>query len=98
MTRRRLAEMARPEPERGEVWMVDLGFKEKTRPCLVLSVPVNDVERNLVTYVSRTTSDRPGSRFEVADRSGLFPNRPGVFDAQGVNTVDRSVFRQKGQI
>ena len=83
------------EPQRGEVWIVDLGYKEKARPCLVLNVPVNDVERNLVTFVSRTTSDRPGSRFEVADRSGLFPNRPGVFDAQSVNTEDRVKFLRR---
>lgn len=31
--------MARPEPQRGEVWVVDLGLVAKMRPCLVLSVP-----------------------------------------------------------
>lgn len=61
--------MARPDPQRGEVWIVDLGLVAKTRPCLVLSVPVNEIERALVTFVERTTSDRPGSRFEVPDRS-----------------------------
>lgn len=42
------------------------------RPCVVLSVPVNDVERAVVTFVERTTNDRPGSRFEVQDQSRLF--------------------------
>jgi mRNA interferase MazF len=87
--------MAKPEPQRGEVWTVDLGYKEKRRPCLVLSVPVNNEERNLVTFVSRTTSDRAGSRFEIVDSSDLFPNRPGVFDAQSINTEDRSKFPTK---
>jgi mRNA interferase MazF len=26
-------------PDRGEVWLVDLGLAAKTRPCVVLSVP-----------------------------------------------------------
>ena len=26
-------------PSRGEVWLVDLGYAAKVRPCLVLSVP-----------------------------------------------------------
>lgn len=87
--------MATPEPQRGEVWIIDLGYKGKKRPCVVLSSAVNDVERNLVTYVSRTTSDRPGSRFEVVDDSGLFPGRPGDFDAQSINTDDRIRFVTK---
>lgn len=28
-------------PERGEVWLVDLGMAAQVRPCLVLSVPVS---------------------------------------------------------
>ena len=87
--------MATPEPQRGEVWIVDLGFVAKMRPCLVLSVPVNDVERALVTFVERTTSDRPGSRFEVLDQSRLFRKTPGVFDAQKIATVDRSKFQRR---
>lgn len=88
--------MAAPDPERGEVWKVDLGYQKKVRPCLVLSVPANDVERNLLTYVPRTTRLRPGSRFEVVDASGLLPDA-GAFDAQGLDTVDRNSFRQKGR-
>jgi mRNA interferase MazF len=32
-------------PQRGEVWIVDLGLAAKVRPALVISVPVEDVER-----------------------------------------------------
>jgi mRNA interferase MazF len=35
-------------PIRGEVWMVDLGMAAKVRPCLVLSVPVEESDRSLV--------------------------------------------------
>ena len=52
-------------PNRGEVWMVDLGLAAKVRPCLVLSVPALDQDRSLATVVAHTTSRR-GSRFEVA--------------------------------
>ena len=30
---------------RGEVWLTDLGYSGKTRPCLVLSVPAADRDR-----------------------------------------------------
>ncbi len=52
------------EPERGEVWLVDLGYAAKVRPCLVLSIPAEIVDRALVTLVPHTTSTR-GSRLEV---------------------------------
>jgi mRNA interferase MazF len=87
--------MSPRDPRRGEVWWVDLGMTAKQRPCLVMSVAVNDVERALVTFVERTTQTRSGSRFEVSDQSRLFPNRPGVFDAQQLATIDRTRFRQR---
>ena len=51
-------------PSRGDVWLVNLGMAAKTRPCLVLSVSVEDADRALVTLIPHTTSPR-GSRFEV---------------------------------
>ena len=54
-----------PETQRGEVWLVDLGLAAKVRPCLVLSVPVDEQDRAFVAAVAHTTSPR-GSRFEVA--------------------------------
>ena len=50
---------------RGEVWLVDLGMAQKTRPALVLSTGYADDDRALVTIVSHTTSLR-GSEFEIA--------------------------------
>ena len=52
-------------PKAGEIWLADLGLAAKVRPCLVLSVPVAEQDRALVTAVAHTTSPR-GSRFEVA--------------------------------
>ena len=74
-------------PPRGEVWLVDLGLAAKVRPCLVLSVPIDDDERSLVTLVPHTTSVR-GGRFEMA--VGLRFLKPGAFDCQGLVTVPLS--------
>ena len=68
-----------PSPDRGEVWIVDLGLAAKIRPCLVLSIPTEPQDRALVTLVAHTTSPR-GSRFEVAVEARFL--KPGVFDAQ----------------
>jgi mRNA interferase MazF len=75
------------EIRRGEVWLVDLGFAAKVRPCLVLSVPTSDRDRALVTLVAHTTSPRQ-SRFEVAAKTPFL--RTGVFDAQNLVTIPRA--------
>ncbi len=43
-------------PKRGEVWLVDLGMAQKTRPAVILKVPYGDNDRVIVTIVSHTTS------------------------------------------
>ncbi|MBI2194653.1 MAG: type II toxin-antitoxin system PemK/MazF family toxin [Planctomycetes bacterium] len=50
--------MARTEAARGEIWLVDLGFTQKTRPVVVMNVRYLDNERAVITYVARTTSMR----------------------------------------
>ena len=55
-----------PTPNRGEVWLADLGIAAKVRPCLVLSVPPGPQDRVLVTLVPHTTSVH-GTQFEVVD-------------------------------
>ena len=71
-------------PQRGEVWIVDLGLAAKVRPCLVLSVPAGEEERSLVTLISHTTSLR-GSRFECKVPMPFL--RSGGFDTQSIVTV-----------
>ena len=83
-------------PERGEVWLVDLGLVAKVRPCLVLSVPLEDADRALVTLVPRTTSVY-GSRFEVGVQTRFL--KSGVFDAQNLVTIPRAkLTRQLGKL
>lgn len=73
-------------PNRGEVWLVDLGLAAKVRPCLVLSIPYQDEDRALVAVVPHTTSPR-NSRFEVNIKTRFL--RSGVFDAQSLLTIPR---------
>jgi mRNA interferase MazF len=71
-------------PQRGEVWLVDLGLEAKVYPALVISVPAEDVDRALVTIVPHTTSPR-GSRFEASVSVPFL--HAGVFDAQNLVTI-----------
>jgi mRNA interferase MazF len=71
-------------PQRGEVWLVDLGYTAKVRPCLVISIPVSQEDRALVTLIAHTTKPR-GSRFEVNIKVRFL--REGVFDSQNLVTI-----------
>jgi mRNA interferase MazF len=72
-------------PLRGEVYMVDLGLAAKVRPCLVVSISLEEADRSLVTVVPHTMSLRQ-SRFEITAASPRFL-KPGAFDVQGIVTV-----------
>ena len=71
-------------PNRGEVWLVDLGYAAKVRPCAVMSIPALDEDRALSTLVPHTTSTR-SSRFEISVRVQYL--REGAFDAQNLVTI-----------
>ena len=71
-------------PQRGVVWLVDLGLAAKVRPALVLSVPAGDGDRALATLVPHTTSVR-GSRFEATVSVPFL--KSGAFDAQNLVTI-----------
>ena len=81
-----------PNPNRGEVWRVDLGMKAKIRPCLVISTPALIQDRALVTVVTHTTSTRD-SRFEIPVQARFLD--PGAFDAQSLVTVPEAKFMRK---
>ena len=83
-------------PQRGEVWLVDLGLAAKVRPALAISVPVEDVDRALVTIIPHTTSAR-GSRFEASVSVPFL--RAGVFDAQNLVTIPHAkLIRSLGRL
>lgn len=81
-----------PNPNRGEVWLVDLGYAAKVRPCLVLSIQADDEDRALATLVPHTTSLR-GSRFEVKLKIRFL--REGGFDAQNLVTIPHAKLIRK---
>lgn len=79
-------------PNRGEVWLVDLGYAAKVRPCLVISIPALEQDRALATLIPHTTSSR-GSRFEVEIEVNFL--RAGVFDVQNVITIPHAKLLRK---
>jgi mRNA interferase MazF len=79
-------------PDRGEVWLVDLGYAAKVRPCLVISIPALNQDRALATLVPHTTSSR-GSRFEVKIQARFL--REGVFDVQNIVTIPHAKLLRK---
>lgn len=84
--------MSSSPPNRGEVWLVDLGYVAKVRPCLVMSIPIEDIDRALVSLVPHTTRPR-GSRFEVDIQTRFL--RPGVFDSQNLVTASEAKLIRK---
>ena len=79
-------------PERGEVWIVDLGMAAKVRPALVVSVAVLDDDRAIITIVPHTTSIR-STRFEVALPVHFL--KDGAFDCQNLITISRAKFQKR---
>lgn len=80
------------EPQRGEVWLVDLGMTAKVRPCLVISIGATEQDRALATLVPHTTSTRK-SHFEVTIKVSFL--REGAFDAQNLVTIPHAKLVRK---
>lgn len=71
-------------PNRGEVWMVDLGLAQKVRPALVLNRAFKDTDRVLISVIPHTTAVR-GSDLEVCINVPFL--KPGAFLVQNPVTV-----------
>ncbi len=83
-------------PKRGEVWLVDLGFVAKTRPVLILNIPITDEDYALYTVVPHTTSTRNSNYMVSLSVNGL---KTGSFNIQGLTAVSSSAFiRRLGRI
>jgi len=83
-----------PEPRRGEVWLVDLGYTGKTRPAIILSRDDPDAPRALVIYVPVTTKNR-GSKYEVDLPGVAFLTAGSLANVQGVASQDKNRFHKK---
>ncbi len=84
--------MSGASAQRREIWLVDLGYAAKIRPCLVLSIPAEDTDRALITIVPHTTSVR-GTRFEVSLTVRFL--KTGAFDVQNIITIPHAKFIRK---
>jgi mRNA interferase MazF len=65
------------QPQRREVWLVDLELAARARPCLVVSIPARDINRALVTVIPYTTG-RDHKTPDISIPFSWLP--PGVFD------------------
>lgn len=83
-----------PEPLRGEVWLVDLGYAAKTRPAIIVSRDDPDAPRALIIYVPVTTRNR-GSKYEVDLPGVSFLTAGSLANVQGVASQDKSKFHKK---
>ena len=81
-----------PTPNRGEVWIVDLGMAGKVRPCVVLSVPAGPQDRR-PGHAGGSHDRARESNFEVAVRSRFLT--AGVFDAENMLTVPHAKLVRK---
>lgn len=79
-------------PERGEVWLADLGFAAKVRPVLVVSVPYADRDYALTQVVPHTTQPR-GAQFEVQVPVRFL--QTGAFNLQGMLAVPSAKFLRR---
>ncbi len=79
-------------PERGEVWLADLGFAAKTRPVLVVSVPFGDRDYTLIQVIPHTTQGR-GAQFEIGIPLRFLQD--GVFNVQGMLAVPSVKFLRR---
>jgi mRNA interferase MazF len=81
--------MPLPHIQRGELWLVDLGYLGKVRPVVVVSVPFLESERTLCIVVPHTTS-LIGTRFEISVAHAAL--KAGAFDVQQTAAVQAAKF------
>lgn len=81
--------MARTRAKPSEVWFAELGYAEKSRPVLVLSVPSPEDARALV-IVAPLTSQIRGMRGEVDLGKPRWLPKPSAVNLQGLASFDPS--------
>lgn len=82
-------------PRRGEIWVADLGYVEKTRPVIIISRDDTNPPRAITTYIPITKENR-GSAYEVDLAELGFLEAGSVANAQAVGTAGthRFLFRK----
>lgn len=84
------------QPSPGEVWWVDLGFKGKFRPLMVVSRQDSGSERALSVCVPCTTTIRGGNYEEPLPRVKWLPGSDdGVANVLGIESVEHHRFERR---
>ena len=73
-------------PNRGEVWIADLGIASKSRPVVIVSRDDDDPPRALAIYVPLTTQYR-NSPYEVPLPKLRFLKQTSYANAQGIGSI-----------
>lgn len=89
----RLANIKR-SPQRGEIWIADMGMAVKTRPVLVLYYPSSDSARALA-IVAPLTSQIRGLSGEVDITHIKWLPKPSAINMQGLASIDKNSLTQK---
>jgi len=79
---------------RGDVVLVDLGMQAKVRPCVVVSVPKPDSQRNMSVVVPMTTEIRNGE-CEISFPKPPWLKQPSVVNLLGIAGVDNSKIERR---
>jgi mRNA interferase MazF len=74
---------------RGDVVVVDLGYAGKIRPCIVLSEPGADPNRNMSIVAPLTTEIR-GGKSEVPFEKPFWLRQTSVVNVLGISGVDNA--------
>ena len=75
--------------KRGDVVLVDLGYTAKVRPCVVVSIPNADSQRNMSIVAPLTTQSR-GGECEVDFPKPPWLNENAVINLIGLIGVDNA--------
>jgi mRNA interferase MazF len=67
--------------KRGDVHLVDLGMAAKSRPCVVISIPKADSQRNM-SVIAPLTSQSRGGECEIS-----FPKPAWLLDTSVINLI-----------
>jgi len=80
--------------ERGDVVLVDLGMQAKIRPCVIVSIPNADKQRNMSIVVPMTTEVRRGE-CEVSFPKPPWLKQPSVINLLGIAGIDNSKIQRR---
>jgi mRNA interferase MazF len=83
-----------PNFNRGDVVVVDLGAAAKIRPCVVVSIPNSDRQRNMSAVVPMTTEIR-GGECEIRFPKPAWLRQESVVNVLGIAGVDNAKIERR---